>query len=160
MRRGVTEAFDETLNWLLSTILVTMLGPSVRNEAYALLTRRGIDKNEVPTRFDDVVNLLGEAFGTVGAKVIIYQVIAELHREYSQPINFSFQGMLRDKMLWLRERVVLGRIWPIHMQDGDSFFDKGSQLDQNLSPNDSADPGLTGLYHYKRGVGSNSNPNW
>src|ERR1700758_651267 len=103
MRRSVTEAFDETLNGLLSTLLATMLGPSVRDEAYALLTKRGIDKNDVPTRFDDVVNVLGEAFGPVGAKVIIYQVIAELHREYSQPINFSFQGTLRDKMLSLRE---------------------------------------------------------
>jgi hypothetical protein len=160
MRRGVTEAFDETLNGVLSTILATMLGPNVRDEAYGLLTKRGIDKNEVPARFDDVVNVLGEAFGPVGAKVIIYQVIAELHREYSQPINFSFQGTLRDKMLSLRERVASGRIWPIHMQDADSFYDTGSQLDQNLSPNDSADAGLTGLYHYKKGVGSNSNPNW
>jgi len=151
MRKGLSEVFDDTLNSLLGATLAAMLGSSVRDEVYSVLSTRGIAKKEVPTRFDEVFNFLAETFGVVGAKVIIYKVISELHQEYSQPVDFSFQGALRDKLLSLRERVVSNHIWPRHEQDANSFFDKESS-DGNVKA------GLAGLYRYKRGVGSNSNP--
>jgi hypothetical protein len=151
MRKSLPEVFDDTLNSLLGATLASMLGSSVRDEVYSVLSTRGIAEREVPTRFDNVFDVLAETFGVVGAKVIIYKVISELHQEYSQPVDFSFQGTLRDKLLSLRERVVFNHIWPRHEQNADSFLDKESS-------HGTVKAGLGGLYRYKKGVGSNSNP--
>ena len=161
MRKSIDEVFENTLNSFLSEALEAMLGPKVRDEVYSLLGRRGIGIRNVPSRFDDVVNILGETFGALGAKVIVYKAVAELHREYSQPIDFSFGGTLRDKLVMLYEQVVANHIWPRHGEDADSFFDRQSRIGDDRSPDDStAQAGWAGLYRYKRGVGSNSNAAW
>jgi hypothetical protein len=95
----------------------------------------------VPYQFDDVVNILSDTFGALGAKVIIYKAIAELHREYSQATDFPFTGTLRDKLLMLYELVVSNHIWPRHIQDADSFFDRESRMVGNGSPDDSIQAG-------------------
>jgi len=114
MRKSVDELFEDTLNSFLSEALEAMLGPKVRDEVYSVLGRRGISIKNVPSQFDNVVNILGETFGALGAKVIVYKAIAELHREYSQPVDFFFGGTLRDKLLTLYELVVSNHIWPRH----------------------------------------------
>jgi len=156
MRKGLPELFEDTLNGLFSRSLEDMLGPAVRDEVYSVLAARGISMKDVPTLLDDVARVLAETFGVLGAKVILYKVVAELHREYSQPIDFSFQGTLRDKLLSLRERVVSNRIWPIHLRDADSFFEKESS---SAGDGPAVEAGWAGLYRYKKGVGSNSNSN-
>ena len=149
------------MNSLLSEALEAMLGPKVRDEVYSVLGRKGISMKNVPTQFDDVVNILSKTFGVLGAKVIVYKVIAELHREYSQPTDFSYGETLRDKLLSLHERVISNHIWPRHVEDANTFFDRESGMgDKGSAADSSVHAGWAGLYRYKKGVGSNPNPNW
>ena len=157
MRKNVDEVFEDTLNNLLSEALEAMLGPKVRDEVYSVFGRRGITKRNVPSQFDDVVNILSDTFGALGAKVIIYKAVADLHREYSQATDFPFTGSLADKLLTLYELVVTNHIWPRHGEDADSFFDRESRIRVDDS---AVQAGWAGLYRYKRGVGSNSNATW
>jgi hypothetical protein len=161
MRKSIGEVFEDTLNSLLSEALEAMLGSRVRDEVYSLLGRRGIGIRNVPSRFDGVVDILDETFGALGAKVIVYKAVAELHREYSLPIDFSFGGTLRDKLVMLYEQVLSKHIWPRHGEDADSFFDRQSRIEDDRSPDDStAQAGWAGLYRYKRGIGANPNATW
>jgi hypothetical protein len=161
MRKAVVEVFDDTLNSFFSATIEGILGPSVRSEFYSVLERNGIAGNEVSSRFDDVVRILGDAFGTVGWKIIVHKTAVNLHQEYSQRIDFSFNGTLRDKLFSLRQRVISNHIFPRHYSDADSFFDKESRTDEERSNDDSGTEGSwSGLYRYKKGVGSNSNPKW
>lgn len=161
MRKDVAEVFLDTLNMVLSEALEAMLGPRVRDEVYHVLGRKGISLRDVPARFDDVVEILSETFGVLGAKVIVFKAIAELHREYSQPTDFSFVGTLRDKLLILYERVVSNHIWPRHGEDVDSFFDREWRMGDDGSPDNSTiQAGWAGLYRYKKGVGSNRSDTW
>jgi hypothetical protein len=73
MQKSIDEVFEDTLNSFLSEALEAMLGPKVRDEVYSLLGRRGIGIRNVPSQFDDVVNILDETFGALGAKVIVYK---------------------------------------------------------------------------------------
>ena len=160
MRKSIAEVFEDTLNNLLGEALEAMLGPKVRDEVYFVFWRRGITKTNVPSQFDEVVSILSDTFGALGAKVIIYKAIAELHREYSQATDFPFTGTLRDKLSMLYELVVSNHIWPRHVEDADSFFDRESRIGGNGSPDDSIQAGWAGLYRYKRGVGSDPNGTW
>jgi hypothetical protein len=161
MRKAVVDVFDDTLNSLFSATIEAILGPKVRNEFYSVLSRNGIASNEVSSRFDDVVKILGDTFGTVGWKIIVHKTVVNLHQEYSQPIDFTFNGTLRDKLLSLRASVIANHIFPRHYSDVESFFDKESRKDQESSNVDSGSEGSwSGLYRYKKGIGSSSNPSW
>jgi hypothetical protein len=149
LRKSVAEVFEDTLNNLLSEALEATLGPNVRDEVYSVFGRRGITKRNVPSQFDDVVSILSDTFGVLGAKVIVYKAIAELHREYSQATDFAFTGTLRDKLLMLYELVVSKHIWPRHMEDADSFFDRESRMGRNDSPDGSIQAGWPGLYRIR-----------
>jgi hypothetical protein len=161
MRKAVVDVFEDTLNSLFSATIEAILGPSVRDEFYSILSKNGIASNELPSKFDDVVRVLGETFGTIGWKIIVHKTVVNLHQEYSQRIDFSFNETLRDKLSSLRERVVSRHIFPRHYSNADTFFDKESGIHQEDSNLDSGSEGSwSGLYHYKKGVGSNSTPNW
>jgi hypothetical protein len=137
MRKAVVEVFDDTLNSFFGATIVGILGPSVRNEFYSVLKRNGIAGSEVSSKFDDAVRILGDAFGTVGWKIIDHKTVVNLHQEYSQRIDFSFNGTLRDKLFFLRQLVISNHIFPRHYSDADSFFDKESRTDEEESNPDS-----------------------
>jgi len=159
MRKSLIEVFEVVLNNLFSASLEAVLSPSVRDEFYSVLSTRGVHRKDVPVRFDDVVKILNETFGALGAKVIVHKVIVDLHREYGQSTDFPYAGTLQDKLYSLREKVVIDHIWPRQFEDADLFYDKQSVHGEEGSDNDSVDQAiLAGLYRYKKGVGSN--PTW
>ncbi len=161
MRKRVIDVFEDALNNFFSVALEAILAPKVKDEVYTLLGTKGIASKDVPTKFDDVVKVLNEVFGAVGAKVIVHKAIVDLYREYSQRIDFSYGESLRDKLLLLRERVVSEHIWPRRFQDADSFLDKEWRSEGDSTAVDSGSQGSwTGLYRYKKGVGSDPNPSW
>ncbi|SRR5260370_27063623 len=80
MRKSIAEVFEDTLNNVLSEALEAMLGPNVKDEVYSVFGRRGITKRNVPSQFDEVVSIPSDTFGALGAKVIIYKAMAELHQ--------------------------------------------------------------------------------
>jgi hypothetical protein len=160
MRKRLIDVFEDSLNNFLKAALGAILGPNVRDEVYTVLSARGITSKDVPARFDDVVKVLTETFGALGSKVILHKAIVDLYLEYSQRIDFSFGESLQDKLLFLRERVVSEHIWPRRYQNADSFFDKEERREDENPVASSNQASWNGLYHYKKGVGSDSNPSW
>jgi len=102
------------------------MGETVRDVIIAHLGQRGIPKAEISTRFDDVVKVLTDTFGT-SARIIIYRTMIELYKEYSLTAEFTYQDSLRDRFILLRDRVLADHLMPRHSQ-------KGMPDDQFLAP--------------------------
>ncbi len=102
------------------------MGETVRDVIIAHLGQRGIPKVEISTRFDDVVKVLTDTFGT-SARIIIYRTMIELYKEYSLTAEFTYQDSLRDRFILLRDRVLADHLMPRHSQ-------KGMPDDQFLAP--------------------------
>jgi hypothetical protein len=155
------EVFEDTLNRCLRDALEGILGSKVRDELYNLLARSGIAAQEVPRLFDDVVHAMGEIFGILQAKIIVHKALVNLYREYSQPINFSYDKTLRDKLLSLGQRVVSNNLWPRGFEDETSLPETepagGEEGSESL---DNIRDGGEGLYRYKQGVSPKSPYNW
>ncbi len=102
------------------------MGTTVRDVICDHLEKRGIPEAEISTRFDDVVKVLTETFGT-SARIIIYKTMVELYREYSIRADFTYQDSLRDHFILLQDRVVADHLVPKHAQ-------RGLPEDQDLTP--------------------------
>jgi hypothetical protein len=108
------------------------MGPTVRDVIYDLLAKKGIEQPEISSRFDDVVAILTESLGT-SARVIIYRTMTLLCQEYQMKADFNYQDSLRDRMVLLRDRVVVDHLYPKRIQRNDPIFSTSSngQLSQN-----------------------------
>ncbi len=131
MRPPIAMYFHETVNLCFNTALEGMGGP-VRDVIYAYLEKKGIDRAEIATRFDDVVRVLTESFGG-SARIIIYRTIVEVHREYSLRTDFTYQDSLRERMTVLQDRVLADHLYPRHLQKGDPYLD-AQRPAQMISP--------------------------
>ena len=116
MRAPLETFFHDTVSYCFNTALEGM-GPTVREVIVDHLGKKGIPKSELSTRFDDVVKVLTDTFGT-SARIIIYRTMVELHKEYSLPTNFTYQDSLRDRFILLRDRVLADHLMPRHSQKG------------------------------------------
>ena len=121
MRAPTVETFHETISYCFNLVTQDMLGGPVRDEIFRLLERNGIRRSEVPLRFDDVVKVLTGAFGD-SARILIFKVVVELHREYSQRADFPYEDSLRERINLLKEKVLADLIKPRHLYLDDSFY--------------------------------------
>jgi hypothetical protein len=87
------------------------MGGTIRDWIYDFLSKKGIVREDIPGRFEDVVKTLLERLGT-SARVIAYRTVVELYKEYALPANFEYDDSLPERFVYLRERVVEDRLHP------------------------------------------------
>lgn len=109
--------FHDTVNFCFNAALEGM-GTTVRDVIYDHLEKKRIPRPEISMRFDDVVLVLTETFGT-SARIIIYKTLFELYKEYSIRSDFTYQDSLRDRFTLLKDRVVADHLIPRRAQRGD-----------------------------------------
>ena len=118
MRTALVTTFHDTVNFCFSSVLETM-GTSVREVVLERLNSRGIPQTDISTRFDDAVQILEESFGGA-ARVIVYKTMVELFQQYGMRVDFTYQDALKDRMVLLRERVIMDHLVPKRAQRDDS----------------------------------------
>jgi hypothetical protein len=120
MRTQISTLFHETVNDCFRSALEGM-GPTVRDVIYDLLAKKGIEQQEISSRFDDVVQVLTESLGA-SARVIVYRTMTLIFQEYQMRTDFNYQDSLRDRMNLLRDRVVVDHLYPRRVQKNDPVF--------------------------------------
>jgi hypothetical protein len=111
--------FLEVLNRSFSTALESLLGRGVRDEVYGILENKGIRKEDVPSKFDKVIDILQQVFGEC-SRVIVHRVLRVLYENYSLPIDFSSEEILLDRLTFLRDKIVLDNLEPRRL--GENLF--------------------------------------
>jgi hypothetical protein len=132
MRTQISTLFHETVNECFQNALDGM-GPTVRDVLYDLLLKKGIEQPEISSRFDDVVAILTDSLGA-SARVIIYRTMTLLCQEYQLKADFNYQDSLRDRMILLRDRVVVDHLYPKRVQRNDPIFSTPNKTELTQSP--------------------------
>jgi hypothetical protein len=132
MRTQISTLFHETVNDCFRNALDGM-GPTVRDVIYELLAKKGIEQSEISSRFDDVVVILTDSLGA-SARVIVYRTMTLLCQEYQMRADFNYQDSLRDRMILLRDRVVVDHLYPKRVQRNDPIFSRPSNTQINQNP--------------------------
>ncbi|HEX9196782.1 MAG TPA: hypothetical protein VF906_03215, partial [Candidatus Bathyarchaeia archaeon] len=70
-----------SVNYWFDLVLQGM-GSPIRDWVYDFLDKKGIKRDDIPARFEDVVKILHERLGT-SARVIAYRTMVELYKEFS-----------------------------------------------------------------------------
>jgi hypothetical protein len=110
MRTNLISGFQLSVNYWFDLVLQEMGGP-IRDWVYDFLDKKGIKREDIPSRFDDVVKILLERLGT-SARVIAYRTVVELYKEFSLSANFDYEDSIKDRFVFLRERVLADRLHP------------------------------------------------
>jgi len=79
--------------------------------SYDFLARRGIEKQDVSSRFGDVERLLVELYGQAGRSVMM-GTLARLCEEYSIPLNLGYSDSLSNRMSQLIENILMQKLVP------------------------------------------------
>ncbi len=114
MRTVNVALLHETVSLCFDTVLNT-LGEGMRRLVYDFLARRGISKEDVPSRFDDIERLLVELYGQGGRSVLI-GTLARLCEEYSIPLNLEYSDSLSNRMNQLTENILIQKLVPKHFR--------------------------------------------
>jgi hypothetical protein len=120
MRSSLVDIFYESLGYCFGKVLMETLGPNVQTAVYDLLARSGIPREEISTRFDDVVQALTKTLGT-SSRVVVHRTLVEMFKEYSQRLDFSYTDSLRDRLALLKEAVVANHVLPRRIHDDGTF---------------------------------------
>src|SRR5437870_12840219 len=110
MRTSLMSGFQLAVNYWFDLVLQGM-GGSIRDWIYDFLEKKGISREDIPTRFEDVVKILLERLGT-SARVIAYRTMVELYKEFSLSADFDYDDSLPEKFVFLKERVLADRLHP------------------------------------------------
>ncbi len=97
MRTNLISGFQMSVNYWFDLVLQGM--------------KKGIKREDIPSRFEDVVKILHERLGT-SARVIAYRTMVELYKEFSLSANFDYEDSLEDRFVFLKERVLADRLHP------------------------------------------------
>ena len=149
MRSSLVESFHETLGYCFGKVLLETLGPKVQAAVYDLIVRSGIRKEDIPNRFDDVVQALTSTLGT-SSRVVIHRTVVEMFKEYSQRPDFSYTDSLRERLALLKEAVVANHVLPRRLRE-ESTFDSVEKPDwsEGNAPKGQA---YSSLYPMKKGI--------
>jgi hypothetical protein len=120
MRSSLVDIFYESLGYCFGKVLTETLGPNVQTAVYDLLARSGIPREEISSRFDDVVQALTKTLGT-SSRVVVHRTLVEMFKEYSQRLDFSYTDSLRDRLALLKEAVVANHVLPRRIHDDGTF---------------------------------------
>jgi len=149
MRSSLVDIFYESLGYCFGKVLMETLGPNVQTAVYDLLARSGIPREEISSRFDDVVQALTKTLGT-SSRVVVHRTLVEMFKEYSQRLDFSYTDSLRDRLALLKEAVVANHVLPRRIHD-DGTFDSVEKPEWTGS--DAAKgQAYSSLYPMKKGV--------
>ena len=110
MRTNLMPGFQLAVDYWFDRVLQGMGGP-IRDWIYDFLNKKGITREDIPGRFEDVVKTLTERLGT-SARIIACRTVVELYKEFALPPNFEYDDSLPDRFVYLRERVVADRLHP------------------------------------------------
>ena len=111
MRTVLVTTFYETLDYCFRTVLADMLGQEVLGAVFGLLKLKGIPREDVPSRFDEVADVLMKALGT-SSRVLIHKTVTEMYGQYSEPLKFSFWDSFRDQLQLLKDMVTNNHLVP------------------------------------------------
>ncbi len=114
MRTPNLTLIHETVSLCFDQVLST-LGDRTKRIIYEFLSRRGIGKEDVSSRFEDVEGLLVELYGQGGRSVMI-GTLAKLCEEYSIPLNLSYSDSLGNRMAQLTENILMQKLVPRHLR--------------------------------------------
>jgi len=103
--------FQEIVTKSFGSALEGLLGRGVRDEVYRILESKGISSDEVPDKFDKVIDVLLQAFGEC-SRVIIHRVLRVLYEKYSLTVDFSSQEILLHRLTIIRSRIVADHLRP------------------------------------------------
>jgi hypothetical protein len=147
LRSSLVDTFYESLGYCFGKALLETLGPKVQAAVYDLLARTGIKKEEISSRFDDVVQSLTSTLGTC-SRVVVHRTVIEMFKEYSQRLDFSYTDSLRDRLALLKETVVANHVLPHRLRD-ETAFDPVERPSWIGSPKGEA---YSSLYPMKKGI--------
>ncbi|HZY46405.1 MAG TPA: hypothetical protein VFE96_01295 [Candidatus Bathyarchaeia archaeon] len=147
--------FEDVLQKSFGLAVEELLGCGVENEIYRILESKGIRKEEIPSRFDKVIEVLLQVLGEC-SRVIIHRVLRVLYEKYSLPIDFSFQETLVDRLNMLRDRIVVDHLRPRGLGEADLYPDANEKTSDEDSAANNQKAGWSGSYRYKKGLGSGS----
>jgi hypothetical protein len=103
-----------------------MMGDAARELVYSFLSRKGIGKTDISTRFEDVEKTLVQLFGQ-SSRLTLVATMAKLCEEYSLPLNLDYADSLSIRFRQLEEQISVEKLLPKHFttrQDTRSFEDK------------------------------------
>lgn len=150
MRSSLVDIFYETLGYCFDKVLLETLGAAVQASVYSVLMRNGIKKEEVSSRFDDVVQALTSSLGAC-SRVIVHRTVVEMFKEYSQRLDFSYTDSLRERLGLLKVAVVANHVLPHRLND-QSRFDSIEMLDVSERPDGPRGQPYNSLFPLKKGV--------
>jgi hypothetical protein len=150
LRSSLVDTFYESLGYCFGKVLLETLGPKVQAAVYDLLARSGIRKEEISSRFDDVVQALTSTLGT-SSRVVVHRTVVEMFKEYSQRLDFSYTDSLRDRLALLKEAVVANHVLPRRLHD-DGTFDSVEKPDWSEGSNAPKPQTYNSFYPMKKGV--------
>jgi len=104
--------FQNTVTTCFSNAL-DMMGPIVREAVFDQLEREAIQARQIGAQFENALGILLGGFGSTG-RTIVYNTLAQVCEEYSFPVDFTNTGPLREKFVFLKERVIVDRLTPRH----------------------------------------------
>jgi hypothetical protein len=125
MRTPNITLIHETVSLCFDHVLAT-LGELTKRITYDYLARKGIGREDVSSRFEDVERLLVELYGQGGRSVMI-GTLTKLCEEYSIPLNLSYSDSLGNRMTQLTENILMQKLIPKHFRkelDTRMFEDK------------------------------------
>jgi hypothetical protein len=114
----------ETISFSFEQVLDS-LGETTKRIIYDLLRRRGIGKDDLSSRFEEVERILVDMYGQGGRSVMI-GTLAKLCEEYSISLNLSYSDSLVNRLSQLTENILMQKLIPKHFRkevDTRSFED-------------------------------------
>jgi hypothetical protein len=104
----------ETISLCFDQVLSSM-GEITKRMTYDFLARRGINREDVSARFEEVERLLVSLYGQGGRSVII-GTLAKLCEEYSIPLNLAYSDSLSNRKTQLVENILMQKLTPKHFR--------------------------------------------
>src|SRR5437660_12321847 len=114
MRTPNITLIHETVSICFDQVLTTM-GEITRRMTYVFLARKGVGREDLLSKFEDVENLLVSLYGQGGRSVII-GTLAKLCEEYSIPLNLAYSDSLSNRMAQLTETILMQKLVPQHFR--------------------------------------------
>src|SRR5437879_11895218 len=114
MRTPNVTLIHETVSLCFDQVLTSM-GEITKRMTYDFLKRKGVGREDLLSKFEDVENLLVSLYGQGGRSVII-GTLARLCEEYSIPLNLAYSDSLIIWIAQLLENILMKKLSPDHFR--------------------------------------------
>lgn len=91
------------LSYCFTTVLQNV-GEGFPERIYEVLEKKGVTRDDIPSRFDRVITVLTESLGP-SARVLLFKTVEALYHEYSVPTQVSYDDSLKDRIVLLQSKV-------------------------------------------------------